>query len=103
MGWLEKVLEKSEKNGEFVLILCHFPTNSRFVVKGSDVFNYCLLPLEFGIRLASLKERYANIIRGVMYGHNHEDFLEITNSFADSKPFTIGFSNPSLSPYYCIM
>jgi len=34
MDWIEKTLEKAEKNGEKVMILSHFPTNSRFVTRG---------------------------------------------------------------------
>ena len=92
MGWIENTLSKAEKNGESIFILCHFPQNSKFVVKGNN-FGY----IEFGVRFSSLKERYANIIKGVFYGHNHEDFLEISNSFVDGKPTMMAFGNPALT------
>lgn len=56
--------------------------------------------LEYGYRFAALKERYANIITVLQYGHNHDDFVEITQSFADKKPLLLGFSNPSLTTYF---
>ncbi len=46
--------------------------------------------------MAALEERYANVIKGKLFGHNHEDFVEILHSFADGSPVAIGFSNPSL-------
>jgi len=74
------------------MIINHFPPNSRFVVKGTA------LPkgTEFGLRFAVLLERYANIIRGLMYGHNHEDFFEMSNSFVNGQPLLVGFSHPAL-------
>lgn len=47
--------------------------------------------------MSALKERYANIIKGAFYGHNHEDYIEFTNSFVDRKPFAMDYSNPALT------
>ncbi len=35
MGWVEEKLALAERNGESVLFINHFPTNSRFLVKGT--------------------------------------------------------------------
>ena len=35
----------------------------------------------------------------MFYGHNHEDFIEFSNSFVDGKPFAMGFGNTALTTY----
>ena len=42
-------------------------------------------------------ERYQNIIKGQMFGHNHEDSYELFRSLRDNKTFTsVGTINPTV-------
>ena len=86
--WLEKELEKAEKNEEFVYIINHFPLNGEFTLS------------ECGKRFNALFDRYENIIRGIFSGHTHRDDIEgITEYFNKDNIILLNFVAPQLTTY----
>jgi len=45
-------------------------------------------------------ERFTNIIRGQLFGHTHNDHIEIIKSFNDGTPVGSVFIAPSFTTYY---
>jgi len=92
LSWLENTLKFAEQNNENVLILGHFPP-----------FNQHANP-EYSKRYLLIIDRYANIIRGQLFAHTHQDSFQIIKSRANSHEFSgIGFEHASLSAIYEII
>ncbi|MDR3549180.1 MAG: metallophosphoesterase [Candidatus Pacebacteria bacterium] len=90
LSWLQRTLEHSEKAGEKVLIIGHFPPREGFSVN------------RWTARFSVLMERYANIIVGNMAGHTHEDEYELFRSVFDDEYTGVALEQPSLTSSYSV-
>lgn len=54
--------------------------------------------LDWSERYISLVERYTNIIRGLLYGHVHQDYFTILKG-RNHQPINIAYTCPSLTTY----
>lgn len=69
------------------------------VMTMSGIFSQ-LKKKEWAIRFVALMERYQNIVKGIFYGHNHEDAFTLLHSLKDPKKFfKVGILNPSLGTF----
>ncbi len=85
LAWLEETLAAAERNGESVMIIGHYPPRCSFKI---DAWNE---------RYLVLVDRYANIIRGQMVGHTHEDSFEVERSTRKGEFIGVAMENPSLT------
>ena len=86
--WLEKELDNSEKNNEYVFILNHFPLNSGFTLT------------QCAQRFQALFDRYDYIVRGIFSGHTHRDDVEIISEYFNKKSYiNLNFIAPPITTY----
>lgn len=86
--WIEEVLRKAERDGEYVFIIGHIPPgDSTYLSECSRRYN-------------AIVDRFSNIIRGQLYGHTHYDeFRIITEYFNEANIAGIILTAPSLTSY----
>eukprot|EP00826_Nyctotherus_ovalis_P048952 TRINITY_DN582_c0_g2_i9.p1 TRINITY_DN582_c0_g2~~TRINITY_DN582_c0_g2_i9.p1 ORF type:complete len:508 (+),score=109.11 TRINITY_DN582_c0_g2_i9:192-1715(+) len=86
LKWFEEELHDGEEKGQSVIIFSHLPPNH-------PPFN----PY-WSERYLVLVERYTNIIRGLLYGHVHQDYFTILRG-RNHQPINIAYTCPSLTTY----
>ncbi|CAH1111058.1 unnamed protein product [Psylliodes chrysocephalus] len=86
LQFLNKELEESEKNGQFVHILGHVSVGNQ----------ECIQPWE--VSYNRIVQRFAHIIKGQFVGHTHTDELKVFYDI-NSKPINMAFNGASLTPY----
>ncbi|KAJ3489807.1 hypothetical protein NLG97_g5917 [Lecanicillium saksenae] len=90
LEWLAKELDKAEKAGENVYIIGHMPLGSSDAL--ADQANY----------FDQIVQRYSTTIRGLFFGHTHDDHFEV--SYSDYSKRDAGHASamsyicPSLIP-----
>ena len=92
--WLEAELSRIESIQGQVIIIAHYPATK-------------LCTHTFGHRYRGLLDRYQNIIRMSLYGHTHQEDIQVVQSITDNKNIgfnyiggsmtTIGWKNPSFN------
>ena len=86
--WLEDVLRKAEKDGEYIYLIDHFPLNSNFQLT------------ECAQRLRALLDRFDYIVRGYFSGHTHLDDISPVRTFFEPKPIiNINYIAPPITTY----
>lgn len=83
--WLETELKAAEKNGEKVIMMGHIPNNDE------DCLN------DFSIRFKALAERYQHVIRGLYYGHTHQEEMAINHGFNLTNPLQVMWVTASVT------
>ncbi|OAR03115.1 hypothetical protein LLEC1_05371 [Akanthomyces lecanii] len=90
LAWLVKELDKAEKAGENVYIIGHMPMGTSDAL--TDYANY----------FDQVVQRYSTTIRGLFFGHTHDDHFEVSYSDyskRDSSHATaMSYICPSLVP-----
>lgn len=81
--WLEDELEQARKDGVKVYINGHHPAVGVFADTGIEVDG--LWPLH-SMRYMVLTQRYADIIEGQFYGHDHVDEVRVINECRYAQP-----------------
>ncbi len=97
--WLEEVLGRSETRGEDVLIIGHFPPSTSFGAMGK----LCALTnqrIEWSKRYLVLVDRYANIIRGQLFGHTHQDSFQVERSLRPGEVAGVAIEHSSITPNF---
>ena len=84
LAWLESELKASESINEAVLIIGHIPPSQ------PPTNPY------WSERFMVLVERYANIIRGLIHGHIHQDFFVMMKGI-NKRPVSVTHVCPSLT------
>jgi len=83
LEWIEITLKNAEINNESVIIIGHIPptmTDSEISIS---------ITLDWQKRYHSIIERYTNIIRAQMFGHTHQDNIQVMRG-AKNKDQIIG-------------
>lgn len=85
---MEKVLRKSEKNGEFVYIIGHIPPGDSWYLS------------ECSKRYNALIDRFSYLIKGQFFGHTHFDEYKLVHEYFNySNIAGIIFAAPSLTTF----
>jgi len=74
LAWLENELLKSESLGEKVILIGHVPPNDLECLNA------------WSSRFKALSERFQHVIRGMYYGHNHEDDFAVNEGYSNPHP-----------------
>ena len=85
LAWLENELISAEKLGEKVILIGHVPPNDL----------ECLFA--WSSRFKALQERFQHVIRGMYYGHNHEDDFAINSGYENQNPLGVILMTPSVT------
>jgi len=84
LKWLYEVLKASEKNGESVIIIGHYPPlNSYFL-------------FDWNKRYLVLMERFSHIIKGQFFGHTHQDSFQLELN-REGNIFGVALEHPSMT------
>ena len=87
LKWINYTLSLAEMNNEDVIIIGHNVPNLQNAVS------------HWTLRYNSIVERYSNIIKGLYYGHKHQDYFYQMKSLFDGHVYKVTFSNPSLTTF----
>ncbi len=92
LRWLEETLRGCEIRGEHALIIGHF---APYTPSGA---------IEWNQRYLVLVDRYANIIRGQLFGHTHRDSFEIIRSARGNggELSGVALEHPSLTTNFAL-
>lgn len=73
LEWLEDTLREMEKNGEKAIVIGHIPPGS------AD----CVEP--FSRRYAALMDRFQNVVRTSVWGHDHVEYYDTVRAIESKK------------------
>ena len=102
LEWLIEELQFAEDNQQNVLIIGHNPPSSLGSDRGdiNNIYIYIYIcGVEWGYRFRVIVDRYTNIIRGLLFGHTHQDTWQTFNSFTDNLPAGIAQIIPSFGTF----
>lgn len=103
-AWLSSIMEKAEKKRQNVIIFGHSPPGkyerSFQVSKGASTTKWSQhwLQERFNHKYLEFVRKYAHLIVGQFFGHQHSDSFRIFRD-VKGKPISWAMLNPSVSPF----
>ncbi|XP_046368337.2 acid sphingomyelinase-like phosphodiesterase 3b [Haliotis rufescens] len=91
-AWLEEVLQNATNVGEKIILIAHVPPGIK--VPGKVQWFY----EQFNTKFLDLVQKYADIIPGMYFGHDHADGLKLLLK-KDGTPGIPMFIAPSVTPW----
>lgn len=86
LEWFENQLKEVEADGGQIILISHFTTTRECIHA-------------WGHRLRGLIDRYQHIIRVGLYGHVHEEEIQVVRAIGDNKNIGFNFYGASITPH----